>query len=106
MPFGRMMRFAGGTPPVMIATCFFCQNFSAVAFGTEGIAAFTGNRFHDYIYAVTVGAMPARGTVYSRSENPVTIGTAPVFGGANGIDLMPCFTCGAIPNIRTGLSDG
>ena len=105
MPFGRMVRFAGGTPPVMVATCFFFQNFSAVAFGTEGIAAPAGNRFRNHIYAVTVGAMPARGTVCSRSKNSVAIGTMPVFCTTSSIIRMSRSAIGAVPYIGTGITN-
>ena len=105
MPFGRMVRFAGGTPPVMVATCFFFQNFSAVAFGTEGIAAPAGNRFRNHIYAVTVGAMPARGTVSSGSKNSVAIGTMPVFCTTSSIIRMSRSAIGAVPYIGTGITN-
>ena len=50
IPVGRMVRFAGDTCPVMVATFGRDQNPSALAFGTEGIAAITGNRFRNHVY--------------------------------------------------------
>ena len=103
IPFGRMMCFADGTRPIMIATRFLCQNFPA--FVTEGIAAIAGNRFFDDIYFITVRAMPACGAVPARGENRIAIRTPPVFLVAYTLRRMLLVAIGAIPDIGTGLPD-
>lgn len=105
IPVGRMVRFAGGTCPVMVATFGRSQNLSALAFGTEGIAAIAGNRFRNHIHAITVGTMPARVAVPARGENRVAIGAPPVFPVADTVRRMLFVTIGTIPDIGAGLPD-
>lgn len=101
--FGRMVRIAFGTRPIMIAARPFCQNFSA--HGTKGIAARAGNRFRDHINAIAVGAMPACVTMPARSKNRVAIGTVPIFPVADAVRRMLFVAIGAIPDVGAGLPD-
>ena len=103
IPFGRMMRVAFGTRPIMIATRFLCQNFPA--FVTEGIAAIAGNGFRGHINAIAVRAMPTRGAVPARGKNRVALRASPVFLVTDTVRHVLLVAIGTIPDIGAGLPD-